>query len=574
MPSTVLRIASPHAAQIGCGTLSRGAGTTGSFRAHRAHVQATRPAPEGVAGAGDCGITIEECLCIAPLDQAVVTAGRAGLSRRVNWVHVTDHRDVEDSLGDNELLLASRMALVKDDALQREIFEIMDRKKSAGLVVATGDHIAELPQQMRELADIFEIPLIEIPWHVKFGDITRTLLPQFVASQYRLMELSQQLSQELLAIVLQKGDLRAMCDCIAGVVGAGAAICNESFKPLAASRLATGALLDEQTLRTALSATALSRAGGKAGSQVLALDGLVLGVAAPIATAGRSRGYVVIETNGMAPGVAGRLGESAAAFAALVIAQEDDLLRVARRTDGQLIGLLDGTLPPSVGVLTEIGLKPSDPVSLVVATFETGDLPAALETAGEFLRRRSGACALCIRGKSVVGLIQKPRERTSDWSAAFAGHMRSLGLAPLVGVAGPMANFGDIASRYEDVKELMRLRHYLQPEDDVINAEHATVLLRSLRTLTAKAHLEEICPAIVKIKEQDRSLQGSLIEALGCLCEVDWNVSLAARRLGIHRHTILYRLERIAEILGTELKGPIRFELRLQLLTWHIAGRQ
>ena len=162
MPSTVLRIASPHAAQIGCGTLSRGAGTTGSFRAHRTHVQAARPAPEGVAGAGDCGITIEECLRIAPLDQAVVTAGRAGLSRRVNWVHVTDHRDVEDSLGDNELLLASRMAFVKDDALQREIFEIMDRKKSAGLVVATGDHIAELPQQMRELADIFEIPLIEI----------------------------------------------------------------------------------------------------------------------------------------------------------------------------------------------------------------------------------------------------------------------------------------------------------------------------------------------------------------------------------------------------------------------------
>lgn len=119
----------------------------------------------------------------------------------------------------------------------------------------------------------------------------------------------------------------------------------------------------------------------------------------------------------------------------------------------------------------------------------------------------------------------------------------------------------------------MRLRHYLQPEDDVVNAEHATVLLRALRNLTAGAHLEEICPAIIKIKEHDRSLHGSLIEALGCLLEVDWNVSLAARRLGIHRHTILYRLDRISEILDTELKASMRFELRLQLLAWRLAGR-
>lgn len=523
-------------------------------------------------GISDFGITVGECLLIAPLNQATVVAGREGLTRRMNWVHVVDHRDMEDSLGTHELLLTSGIALAADRTLQREIFEIMDRKQSAGLVIAIGDYIAEIPAEMRELADLFEIPLIAIPWEVNFGDITRVLLTQFVESQYRFMELSQALNQALLSIVLQKGELQAVCDCISKVVGLATAICNESFKPLTISETGLGsALLNESTLRAALSASTFNR-GERTASQILTLDGKVVGVAAPIHIAERRRGYIVLENGNMPAGLAGRLAEGAATIAALVIAHEDALLRVARRSDGQLIALLDGTLPPSVSTLGELCLKSSDPVHVLIAGIETGDLPTAQELMGEVLRRRAGAHAIAIRGRTVVGLVQKPRGRTSEWSVALIDHLRDNGLQALIGVSGAIATFGEIPARHEDVKELMRLRHYLQPDEGIVYAEHATVLLRALRNLTAGADLEDICPAIIKIREHDRSLHGSLIEALACLLEVDWNVSLAARRLGIHRHTMLYRLDRMTEILGTEIKASMRFELRLQLLAWRLAG--
>jgi purine catabolism regulator len=528
--------------------------------------------PSDMTGISDFGITVDECLLITPLNQATIVAGRGGLTRRMNWVHVVDHRDMEDSLDTHELLLTSGIALAADRALQREIFEIMDRKQSAGLVIAIGDYITEIPAEMRELADLFEIPLIAIPWEVNFGDITRVLLTQFVESQYRFMELSQALNQALLSIVLQKGELQAVCDCISKVVGVASAICNESFKPLTVSRTgANFALLDEPVLRAALSASTFNR-DGRTASQILTLDGKAAGVAAPIHIAERRRGYIVLEGGNMSPGLAGRLAEGVATIAALVIAHEDELLRVARRADGQLIALLDGTLPPSVSALGELGLKSSDPVYVVVASIETGDLPTAQELIGEVLRRRAGAHAIAIRGRTVVGLVQKPRGRTAEWSAALIDHLRDNGLQALIGVSGAIATFGEIPSRHDDVKELMRLRHYLQPDESIVYAEHATVLLRALRNLTAGADLEDICPAIIKIREHDRSLHGSLIEALACLLEVDWNVSLAARRLGIHRHTMLYRLDRMTEILGTEIKASMRFELRLQLLAWRLAG--
>jgi hypothetical protein len=533
---------------------------------------AIRRSSSDTTGISDFGITVDECLLIAPLNQATVVAGQGGLIRRMNWVHVVDHRDMEDSLGTHELLLTSGIALAADRALQREIFEIMDRKQSAGLVIAIGDYITDIPAEMRELADLFEIPLIAIPWEVNFGDITRVLLTQFVESQYRFMELSQALNQALLSIVLQKGELQAVCDCISKVVGVASAICNESFKPLTVSRTGPNfALLDEPVLRAALSASTFNR-DGRTASQILTLDGKAAGVAAPIHIAERRRGYIVLEGGNMSPGLAGRLAEGVATIAALVIAHEDELLRVARRADGQLIALLDGTLPPSVSALGELGLKSSDPVYVVVASIETGDLPTAQELVGEVLRRRAGAHAIAIRSRTVVGLVQKPRGRTSEWSAALIDHLRDNGLQALIGVSGAIATFGEIPSRHDDVKELMRLRHYLQPDESIVYAEHATVLLRALRNLTAGADLEDICPAIIKIREHDRSLHGSLIEALACLLEVDWNVSLAARRLGIHRHTMLYRLDRMTEILGTEIKASMRFELRLQLLAWRLAG--
>lgn len=536
--------------------------------------------PDREAAAGPMpgfGVSVAECLRIAPLDRAVVLAGHAGLSRRMNWVHVVDHRDMEDSLDTHELLLTSGIALAGDATLRKEIFGIMDRRNAAGLVISIGEYIAEVPQEMRELADIFEIPLIAIPWEVNFGDITRVLLTRFVESQYRFMELSQELNRELLAIVLAKGDLQAVSDCIARVTGAGAAICGETFKRLAVSASGDGGpagatLLSDPALRNALSATAFNR-GGRAAAQILTLDGNAIGIAAPISIAERRRGYIVMETGGHAPGPIGRLGELSATVAALVIAHEDELLRVARRADGQLIGVLEGTLPPSAATLAEIGLKTADPVTVLVVDLETGDLPLALDATGDFLRRHAGGCALAIRGRSVVGLVQRPRGRHAEWAAGLAGHLRGLALAPLIGISGPIPAFGDIPGQHEDVKELMWLRHFLQPDEDVVNTEHATVLLRALRNLTAGGDLETVCPSILKIREHDRSQHGSLIEALACLLEVDWNVSLAARRLRIHRHTILYRLNRISEILGTELKPSMRFELRLQLLAWRLSGR-
>jgi DNA-binding PucR family transcriptional regulator len=72
--------------------------------------------------------------------------------------------------------------------------------------------------------------------------------------------------------------------------------------------------------------------------------------------------------------------------------------------------------------------------------------------------------------------------------------------------------------------------------------------------------------------QNDRSQEGALVQSLACLLDNDWNVSTSARILGIHRHTLLNRIERIEEILALELEPMSRLELRLQLIAWYLAG--
>jgi len=524
-------------------------------------------------GSSDLSVSVADCLKIPPLDQATVIAGRAGLIRRINWVHVVDHSDMEDSLGTNELLLTSGIALAGDEALQREIFAIMDRKNSAGLVVALGQYMTDIPAEMRQMADIFEIPILTIPWEVNFGDITRVLLTQFVQSHYQVMELSQRLNQELLDIVLRKGDLIAVCACIGRLMGASVMIFDEALKLVAATDTASGGAgsFNETRLRRALSTRMFDRVAQSV-AQILTLDGQAEGIAAPISVSGRRRGFIVIQAAHPFVATTARLGEIAATVAALVIAHEDELFRVARHTDGRLIGILNGTVPARAGMLAEIGLKANEPAAVLVADFETEDMPVVLQVAQAFLRGRTAASALAVRGRSVVGLVQKPKDRQSEWAHKLERHLGEQGFPCQIGITGPIVDPVDISARHDDVMELLRLRHFLQPSENVINTEHSTISLRTLRILAASGDVGQLCPAIVKIRERDRSLHGSLIEALSCLLEVEGNISLAARRLGIHRHTILYRLNRISEILGTELNASVRFELRLQLLAWNFAG--
>ncbi|WP_449065860.1 PucR family transcriptional regulator, partial [Planomonospora algeriensis] len=107
-------------------------------------------------------------------------------------------------------------------------------------------------------------------------------------------------------------------------------------------------------------------------------------------------------------------------------------------------------------------------------------------------------------------------------------------LASARGPAGPVVRFADLAGR-----GLLALL------DADVAAAFSSALLAPLREYGSRADLVE-------------SLRAYLA------CNGHWDA--AAQRLGVHRHTLRYRMRRVAELLGRDLDDPaVRAELWVAL---------
>ena len=85
-----------------------------------------------------------------------------------------------------------------------------------------------------------------------------------------------------------------------------------------------------------------------------------------------------------------------------------------------------------------------------------------------------------------------------------------------------------------------------------------------LRELAEDTALEPFRALIVPIREHDRTRGSDLVLTLKTYFAAGGNASEAADRLFLHRNSMLYRLERIQNLTGLDLKDD-RVALGLQL---------
>lgn len=88
-----------------------------------------------------------------------------------------------------------------------------------------------------------------------------------------------------------------------------------------------------------------------------------------------------------------------------------------------------------------------------------------------------------------------------------------------------------------------------------------------LEDLASSPELEPFRGLVLPLVDYDRQRGSDLVRTLSVYFETGTNASEAADRLFLHRNSLLYRLERIQELTGLDLKEPgSRLVLQLGLL--------
>ncbi len=530
--------------------------------------------------------TIRDALALDALGRARVVAGERGLDREVRWAQVVDVPDVARWVRGGDLLLTTAVSLRDDPANQRRLVPDLCEKGLAGLVLAVGGYLERVPEAMTVEADRLAFPLIELPWDVPFEDVTLAVSEQIVNAQNRLLRRAAEIHDRFTTRVLQGGGLTDLAADLAAIVACPTLILDASFTVMAAAAapgvapvVAPGA---GDTLPRPLVAHIRGSKPARGGAPVRAwrvaarpdVGVLAACVVAPIAMEPQTLGYVLARAPGESTGDLDlRAAESAATVAALLLYKERAVRDAEGRVEGSLIDrLVTGTaLDEATAAAARYGLDAARRYAVAILSPGKNDVAALvprLRAALADLRQprllgeRDGGVALFL---SARGGDVKP----------LAGRLiAALGASHPVRLAlGQPAGIHELSSGYRQAREALEMATRLDSADRVTTFDDLGVLHWLWTVPPVERAANAFARKVRLLIDYDRAKGGELLATLEAYVRQDGAITEAAAALGVHRHTLTYRLDKIERLCELDLAAPlVRLNVQVALLDYRLRG--
>ncbi|MGW0702549.1 PucR family transcriptional regulator [Streptomyces sp. NPDC002867] len=499
-----------------------------------------------------------------------VRAGEDRLETPVRWAHVSELADPVPYLEGGELLLVTAMTLDAEDpeAMRRYVRRLV-AAGVVGLGFAVGVNYEDVPDALVEAAKEERLPLLAVPRRTPFIAISKAVSAAIAADQYRAVTAGFEAQREMTRAALAEGPAAVVARLAAHVDG-WAALYDASGAVVAAApewaaRRATRFTGDVERLRER-SAPASAVVGGAQGDDRVELQSLgsgrrvrgalAVGTGAPLGTAERYAVHSAValltlatERSRSLQAAEQRLG--AAVLRMLLAGQPDH----ARAVAGDLYGgLLDA---PFRLLIAELSGEPD--------TDAGGDPLAAFAESLESSAARAGEAVLVVPegdGRLVV-LAADGGAVVASCTAAYAA-MEAEDAETVVGLSaptGPIAAAGAYKQAEQALSVARRRGRAL--------VEHEELAAGSILPLLADDAVRAFADGMLRaLHEHDATGRGDLVASLRAWLSRHGQWDAAAADLGVHRHTLRYRMRRVEEILGRSLDDPdVRMELWLSLKT-------
>ncbi|MEV6114116.1 PucR family transcriptional regulator [Streptomyces sp. NPDC052109] len=528
-----------------------------------------------------------------------VRAGEDRLDVPVRWAHVSELADPVPYMEGGELLLITALKLDAEDpeAMRRYVKRLVGAGV-VGLGFAVGVNYEEIPAALVDAAREEGLPLLEVPRRTPFLAISKAVSAAIAADQYRAVTAGFAAQRELTKQALNAGP-EGLLGALAGQVDGWAALYDASGAVVAAApewagRRAARLTAEVERLRER-PAPASSVVGGPEHEDRVELHSLgtgrrpraalAVGTAAALGTAERyavhsAIALLTLTTERSRSLHAAELRVGAAVLRMLLAGEPDH----ARAVAGDLYGgLLDAPFRMIVAesVSGSAARAHADAHGQVRAPGAgtaarpadvAGDPLGGLAESVEAAAARSGEAVLVVpEGERLVVLA-------ADGGAAVAACTRyatALEAARAVPeqaggdedelVVGLSAPAGPIAAAaaYKQAEQALSVAR----RRGRVLVEHEQLAAGSVLPLLADDAVKAFADGLLRaLHEHDATGRGDLVASLRAWLSRHGQWDAAAADLGVHRHTLRYRMRRVEEILGRSLDDPdVRMELWLAL---------
>ncbi|MGC9536648.1 PucR family transcriptional regulator [Streptomyces sp. UG1] len=536
-----------------------------------------------------------------------VRAGEDRLDVPVRWAHASELADPVPYMEGGELLLITALKLDAEnpEAMRRYVRRLAGAGV-VGLGFAVGVNYEDIPKALVDAAAEEGLPLLEVPRRTPFLAISKAVSAAIAAEQYRAVTAGFAAQRELTKQALTDGP-EGLLTALAAQVDGWAALYDASGAVVAtapewAGRRAARLTADVERLRER-PAPASSVVGGPENEDRVELHtlgtgrrpraALAVGTAAALGTAERYAVHSAIalltlttERSRSLQAAEQRVG---AAVLRMLLAGEPDH---ARAVAGNLYGdLLDTPFRVIVAEAASVSaarvvdsgarvtLTKPTAAALVAVSDTNGDPLGALTEIVESAAARAGEAVLVVpegegetarlvvlaadEGAAVsacaqyAAALEAARAGTVPEQAAGTGEDELV--VGLSAPAGPIA----AAAAYKQAEQALSVAR----RRGRVFVEHERLAAGSVLPLLADDAVKAFADGLLRaLHEHDATGRGDLVASLRAWLSRHGQWDAAAADLGVHRHTLRYRMRRVEEILGRSLDdADVRMELWLAL---------
>ncbi|MFD5425768.1 PucR family transcriptional regulator [Streptomyces sp. NPDC127084] len=493
-----------------------------------------------------------------------VRAGEDRLETPVRWAHVSELADPVPYMEGGELLLVTAMTLdAADEEAMRRYVRRLDGAGVVGLGFAVGVNYDDIPEALLRAAREADFPLLEVPRRTPFLAISKAVSAAIAADQYRAVTAGFEVQRELTRATLADGPAALLARLAAHVDGWAALYDASGSVVAAAPEWAT-----RRAARLTGDVSRLSERPAPASAVVGGTDDRV--ELQSLGTGRRVRGVLAVGT-GAPLGTAERYAvHSAVALLTLTTERSRSLQAAEQRLGAAVLQLMLAGQPDHARAVAGdlYGALLDAPFRLLIAE-RVGEpdpaaappLPALAESV-ESAAARSGETVLTVPegdgrlvvlaadGGEVLSGCESYAERKAEESGVVIG---------LSGPSGPIA----AAAAYKQAEQALSVAR----RRGRALVEHEELAAGSVLPLLADDAVRAFADGMLRaLYEHDATGRGDLVASLRAWLSRHGQWDAAAADLGVHRHTLRYRMRRVEEILGRSLDDPdVRMELWLAL---------
>jgi purine catabolism regulator len=520
-------------------------------------------------------ITVQDILEIPDLNLKLLAGGKS-VSNPVRWVHIAEVPDPTPWLKGGELLLTTGYGLTGSAEKQVDALKRLIDHNLSGLGVGTGFTFDKVPEALIKLADEYNFPLFEVPYHVPFIAITEAVSSKIVNEQYALLQRSLAVHEKLTKIVLEEKGLDAILSTLSALVGCSAVLFD--FHGLVLCQAAYRRKVSGETIADLWRQISDRRASRQ--NFAVGLEGQSSSVQVyPVVASHRIGAFLaVVKDSGDFSDYDRIILHHVVTVTALELVKKKAVAETEKRLAGDFFDELiasDLYEEEIARRLAFFGLEPEREHLITLVDIDgfkaylngsgdreetaVQDLKERLHWAvDEFLAKREALFISASRSDSVVVLLQPSQAAAAD-VLALAADMRAAidemlpEISVSIGIGRPHKSLVDLRQSYYEAHYAIKIRKLKGGAGVIASFDDLGsygLLLGLQDTLSLEVFYDSV---LGKLHEYDEQSSSDLVKSLACFLEANGHWGEAAEHLYVHRHTLRYRMKRVEEITGRDL---------------------